>query len=319
MFGNHITDAERQADNITFVKLIAMNCMNFDMNECNFSDKIMAVKDKNGQSQEGSSRVALAKATGLVHCYTLEFNYHSGRRVNTLAPKFVRATGAVDSEENELTDPNSKIYLNQASPPYTKEIFEDCGRGVGAALLDFINDNPVSRIRLSTFRTVHNVRTDILNNLSRYEAGNVNMSAANNFAPASTKIARALSKAPGPRIKTNGSLGQNQIRNTASGSGQEKLKRAASQLTTTSTSVTAKLKGGQKPIVNNNNGPKRLLDNTFVTNTTASSKGIRKAESSAIRDRKSYSSIRKQSFVAPDAGLSQAGMAVRKPPTRAQQ
>lgn len=31
MFGNHITDAEKQADNITFVKLIAMNCLNFDM------------------------------------------------------------------------------------------------------------------------------------------------------------------------------------------------------------------------------------------------------------------------------------------------
>ena len=31
MFGNHLTDAEKQADNITFVKLIAMNCLNFDM------------------------------------------------------------------------------------------------------------------------------------------------------------------------------------------------------------------------------------------------------------------------------------------------
>ena len=36
MFGNHITDAEKQADNITFVKLIAMNCLNFDMTiDCN--------------------------------------------------------------------------------------------------------------------------------------------------------------------------------------------------------------------------------------------------------------------------------------------
>ena len=96
------------------------------------------------------------------------------------------------------------------SPAFTKEIFEDCGRGVGAALLDFINDNPVSRIRLSTFRTVHNVRNDILNNLSRYESGNVNMSAANNFAPTSTKIAKALQKAPGPRIKTNVVLGHSQ-------------------------------------------------------------------------------------------------------------
>jgi|TARA_B110000305_G_C19394192_1_gene616528 hypothetical protein len=59
MFGNALQDAERQADNITFAKLIAMNCLNFDMNECNFSEKIMAIKDKNGMSREGSSRVAL--------------------------------------------------------------------------------------------------------------------------------------------------------------------------------------------------------------------------------------------------------------------
>ena len=141
-----------------------MNCLNFDMNECNFSDKIMDIKDRNGQSRQGSSRVALAKATGLVYCYTLEFNYHSGRRINTLAPKYVRATGSIEPE-TELTDPNSKTYVNQASPPYTKEIFEDCGRAVGAALLDLIDDNPVSRTPLSCYRTVNNVRTDILNNL----------------------------------------------------------------------------------------------------------------------------------------------------------
>lgn len=134
------------------------------MNECNFSDKIMAVKDRNGESREGSSRVALAKATGLTHCYTLEFNYHTGKRINTLAPKFSRTTGAIE-EETEVTDRESKIYLNQVSPPFTQDIFEDCGRAIGAALLDFVNDNPVSRIRLSCFRTVHNVRTDVMNNL----------------------------------------------------------------------------------------------------------------------------------------------------------
>ena len=84
-----------------------MNCLNFDMNECNFSDKIMAIKDRNGQSREGSSRVALAKATGLTYCYTLEFNYHSGRRINTLAPKYARTTGTIEGE-TELTEPQSK-------------------------------------------------------------------------------------------------------------------------------------------------------------------------------------------------------------------
>jgi hypothetical protein len=29
------------------------------MNECNFSEKIMNIKDKNGMSRDGSSRVAL--------------------------------------------------------------------------------------------------------------------------------------------------------------------------------------------------------------------------------------------------------------------
>lgn len=59
MFGNALPDNGRQADNITFAKLVAMNCLNFDMNECNFSERIMAIKDKNGMSRDGSSRVAL--------------------------------------------------------------------------------------------------------------------------------------------------------------------------------------------------------------------------------------------------------------------
>jgi len=40
MFGNNYPDNERQAENITFAKLVAMNCLNFDMNECSFSEKL---------------------------------------------------------------------------------------------------------------------------------------------------------------------------------------------------------------------------------------------------------------------------------------
>lgn len=87
MFGNFHKDERKQCDNITFAKLVAMNCVNFDITECNFSDRIMAIKDKNGQSREGSSRVALGQATGLTYCYTLEFNYHSGKKINTIAQK----------------------------------------------------------------------------------------------------------------------------------------------------------------------------------------------------------------------------------------
>ncbi len=41
MFGNYFKDPVRQTNNIAFAKLIAMNCLNFDIAECNFSDKIM--------------------------------------------------------------------------------------------------------------------------------------------------------------------------------------------------------------------------------------------------------------------------------------
>lgn len=75
-----------------------MNSLNFDINECNFSEKIMNVKDKNGMSREGSSRVALHKDTGLIHCYTLECNYHNGRRINFLSPKLIRSSGNIESE-----------------------------------------------------------------------------------------------------------------------------------------------------------------------------------------------------------------------------
>jgi len=185
-----------------------MNCLNFDMNECNFSDRIMAIKDRNGQSREGSSRVALHLATGMTYCYTLEFNYHSGRRINTLAPKYVRATGNIEPE-TELTDPNSKIYSNCPSPPFTPAIWEDCGRGFGAALLDFVDDNPVSRIPLSCYRSVANVRTDIVNNLQKYVEGNINVVGANNFAPNNSKVAKVFANTPGPKVggKTLGSAG----------------------------------------------------------------------------------------------------------------
>ncbi len=161
MFGNYLRDAQLQADNIMFAKLIAMNCLNFDISECNFSDRIMTLKDKNGQSREGSSRVAIHLATNCTYCYTLEFNYHTGKKINTLAPKQILNNGLIEPE-TAVTDPLSKIYSSGASPAFTQEIFEDCGRAFGIALLDLINDNPVSRLPLSCFKSVGNVKDDIL-------------------------------------------------------------------------------------------------------------------------------------------------------------
>ncbi len=118
MFGNHLssepTDQHpqgEQVENILLPRLISMNSANFDINECNFSERIMNAKDKNGLSREGSGRVAINKDAKirLVHCYTLESNYHNGRRANHLALRVNRATGEV-MPESPVTDLTSKIY-----------------------------------------------------------------------------------------------------------------------------------------------------------------------------------------------------------------
>lgn len=101
--------------------------------------------------------MALHNATGCTYCYTLEFNYHSGKRINTLGPKYNKHTQMVE-QEGPLTDPASKIYSNCSSPAFTQEIFEDCGRAFGFALLDLVDDNPVSRIPLSCYKSVANVK-----------------------------------------------------------------------------------------------------------------------------------------------------------------
>jgi len=50
-------------------------------------------------------------------------------------------------------------------------MFEDVGHACGVALLDHIGVNPISRIPLSCYRSVENVRDDIMNNLAKYSAG----------------------------------------------------------------------------------------------------------------------------------------------------
>lgn len=59
-----------------FAKLVSLNSLNFDFQECSFSEKLMNAKDAgSGLSREGSGRVGIYKATGLINCYTLECHY----------------------------------------------------------------------------------------------------------------------------------------------------------------------------------------------------------------------------------------------------
>ena len=161
MFGNSL-EGEQQLKNMLFPRLIALNCLNFDFVECSFSEKMMNVKDKaDGLSREGSGRVAIYKATNNPLCYTLECNYATGRRINHLPAKLNTTTGETENEI-PITDSHSKMYAGAKAPPYTAEIFEDVGRAFCIGLLDNIENNPVSRIPLSSYKTLEGIKNDIL-------------------------------------------------------------------------------------------------------------------------------------------------------------
>jgi hypothetical protein len=81
------------------------------------------------------------------------------------------------------------MYQNLNSPIFNIEIFEDVGRALCAGILDLIEDNPISRIPLSAFKNISNVRNDIELNLAKYENGNPGVPGANHFRNTNTKVA----------------------------------------------------------------------------------------------------------------------------------
>ncbi|XP_050186810.1 cytosolic carboxypeptidase-like protein 5 isoform X2 [Myiozetetes cayanensis] len=151
MYGNSFSDENDQVENMLFPKLISLNSPHFDFTGCNFSEKNMYARDKrDGQSKEGSGRVAIYKALGIIHSYTLECNYNSGRSVNSI--------------------PGACHDNGRASPPpppafpsrYTVELFEQVGRAVAVAALDMAECNPWPRIVLSEHTCLGNLRAWML-------------------------------------------------------------------------------------------------------------------------------------------------------------
>ncbi|XP_053566965.1 cytosolic carboxypeptidase-like protein 5 [Bombina bombina] len=151
MYGNYFTQENDQVENLLYPKLISLNSAHFDFTGCNFSEKNMYAKDKrDGQSKEGSGRVAIHKATGIIHSYTLECNYNTGRCVNTIP------TACHDNGRASPPPP-------PAFPPkYTTDLFEQIGRAVAISALDMEDCNPWSRLIMSEYNNLTNVRAWML-------------------------------------------------------------------------------------------------------------------------------------------------------------
>nr|CAB3220554.1 cytosolic carboxypeptidase-like protein 5 [Phallusia mammillata] len=151
IYGNHLENEEDQVNNLLFPKLISLNTAHFDFIGCNFTERNMYLKDKrDGMSKEGSGRVAMFKVAGLIHSYTLECNYNTGRTVNCIPPAV--------HDNGRATPPPPAGF----PPKYTPEIFEEVGRAMAVAALDMIQSNPWSRIQRSEFTTYENLRNWML-------------------------------------------------------------------------------------------------------------------------------------------------------------
>jgi cytosolic carboxypeptidase protein 5 len=85
IFGNSLPNIYMHNLSCMFPRLVSFYSEIFDYEGCNFTEKNMHQADKSdGLSKDGAGRVALYKATNLVHSYTLECNYNTGRITNIL-------------------------------------------------------------------------------------------------------------------------------------------------------------------------------------------------------------------------------------------
>ncbi|XP_067999178.1 cytosolic carboxypeptidase-like protein 5 isoform X3 [Melanerpes formicivorus] len=151
MYGNNFSNENDQVENMLFPKLISLNSPHFDFTGCNFSEKNMYARDKrDGQSKEGSGRVAVYKALGIIHSYTLECNYNTGRSVNSIP--------LACHDNGRASPPPPPTFPSK----YTVELFEQVGRALAVAALDMAECNPWPRIILSEHSCLSNLRAWML-------------------------------------------------------------------------------------------------------------------------------------------------------------
>lgn len=144
-YGNYLS-REEQMDTILYTKLVAMNCPYFDFRSCSFSERNMSSKDKNGESKEGSNRVALYRSTSLVHIYTIETNYSCASLT----------TAVTDATNSARTI--SPAYKVQSRTRFTAESFGHVGKALLVGMLDVKGWNPYSRLKTSEFKNMQILR-----------------------------------------------------------------------------------------------------------------------------------------------------------------
>lgn len=157
MYGNSIENELYQIENVLYAKLVALSSQHFDFEGSNFSTKNMYAKDKReGLSKEGSGRVAMFKTLGIIHSYTLEGNYASGRVMNTISP----AINTINHKASSLRQEGaiSPALHSDVPPKFLSEHYADVGKAMAIAALDIIEMNPHTRVPNTSFGSLESIR-----------------------------------------------------------------------------------------------------------------------------------------------------------------
>ena len=167
-FGNAHEDEREAAESRAWAKLVSLNSPHFDLGQCNFTEKNMRTRDKNGTtSKEGSGRVALYRETGFGHAYVVEANYVTGRLLGRTAECAreeeaeaggSRGGGAHTSSRSPDARPVTPPCKSSRPVKYDPDVWRGVGRALLIAALDLKGANPWSRVPGSELRTLEGVR-----------------------------------------------------------------------------------------------------------------------------------------------------------------
>ena len=155
-YGVHAAAAADQLHNIAYVRAVALHSAAIDLGGCNFSAKNMTATDKRdaGASKDGSGRVGVYRATGVVHSYTLECNYNMSRVARTLpAPQGDGGRTSPPPGSAPASSRSSRKSGLVEALRYTPESWECVGRACLWGLLETLNAHPWSRWPSSEYKS----------------------------------------------------------------------------------------------------------------------------------------------------------------------
>ncbi len=182
-YGNHLPRAADQLHNVLFARAAALHSPHIDVGGSNFSEKNMhAVDKRDGMKKDGSGRVGVYRATGVVHAYTLECNYNMSRVEHAL-PSAHGDGGRSSPPRGGSSSPSQPAGIRGARAAaaasgggsqrgaggltaYTPAVWEDVGKACLWGILEMLGCHPWSRWSGSQFRSLAGARAAVWRGLS---------------------------------------------------------------------------------------------------------------------------------------------------------